>query len=54
MSVVSNTDEEEGLQEGEVEIPGEGLSDLASIAQQGDEDSWCIAGSWGHLEEDCS
>jgi len=34
--VASDTDEEEGSQEGEAEIPGEGLSDLESIDQQGD------------------
>jgi len=40
----SDTDEEEGSQEGEAEIPGEGLHDLASIDQQGDQNSGCIAG----------
>jgi len=54
MYVASDTDEGEGSQEGEAEIPGEGLSDLESIVQQGDENSGCIAGSWGRLEEDCS
>ena len=54
MYVASDTDEEEGSQEGEAEIPGEGLSDLESIDQQGDENSGCIAGSRGRLEEDCS
>jgi len=53
MYVASDTDEEEGSQEGEVEIPGEGLSDLESIGQQGDEDSSGIAGSRGRPEEDC-
>jgi len=53
MYVASNTDKEEGSQEGEVEIPGEGLSDLESINQQGDENSGCIAGSRGRLKEDC-
>jgi len=53
MYVASDTDEEEGSQEGEVEIPGEGLSDLESINQQGDEDSSYIADSRGCLEEDC-
>jgi len=52
--VASDTDEEEGSQEGEVDIPGEGLSDLESIDHQGDEDSGYIAGSRGRLEEDCS
>jgi len=54
MYVASNSDEEEGSQEGEAEIPGEGLSDLGSIDQQGDENSDCIAGSRGRQEEDCS
>jgi len=36
MYVTSDTDEEEGSQEGEAEIPGEGLSDLESIDQQVD------------------
>ena len=54
MYVASDTDEEEGSQEGEAVIPGEGLSDLENINQQGDEDSGCIAGSRGRLEEDCS
>jgi len=54
MYVASDTDEEEGSQEGEAEIPGEGLHDLESIDQQGDEDSGCIACSRGRLEEDCS
>jgi len=54
MYVASDTDEEEGSQEGEAEIPGQRLSDLASIDQQGDEDSGCIGGSRGRLEEDCS
>jgi len=31
MYVASDTDQEEGLQQGEAEIPGEGLSDLESI-----------------------
>jgi len=35
-------------------MPGAGLSDLESIAQQGDESSGCIAGSMGRLGEDCS
>jgi len=47
MYVASDNDEEEGSQEGEAEIPGEGLSDPQSIDQQGDEDSGCIAGSRG-------
>jgi len=54
MYVASDTDEEEGSQEGEAEIPGEGLRDLESIDEQGDESSGCIGGSRGHLEEDCS
>jgi len=54
MDVASDTDEEERSQEGEGEIPGEGLSDVESIDQQGDEDSGCIAGSRGGPEEDCS
>jgi len=53
MYVASDTDEEEGSQEGEGEIPGEGLSDLESIDQQGDEDSGCMAGSRGRLDENC-
>jgi len=53
MYVASDTDQEEGSQEGEVEIPGEGLSDLGSIDQEGDENSGCIAGSRSRLEEDC-
>ena len=52
MYVASDTDEEEGSQEGEAEIPGEGLSDLESMDQQGDENSGCIAGSSSRLEED--
>jgi len=54
MHVASDTDEEEGSQEGQAEIPREGLSDLASIDQQDDENSSCIACSKGRLEEDCS
>jgi len=54
MYVVSDTDEEEGSQEGEAEIPGEGLSDRESIDQEGDENSGCIAGSRGRLEKDYS
>jgi len=52
--VASDCDEEEGSPEGEAEIPGEGVSDLESIDQQGDENSGCIVGSKGRLEEDCS
>jgi len=54
MYVESNTDEEEGSQEGETEIPGVGLSDVESIDQQGDEPSCTGAGSRGRLEADCS
>jgi len=54
MYVASDTHEEEGSREGKAEIPGEGLSDLESIDQQGDKDSSCIAGSRGRLEEDYS
>jgi len=54
MYVASDTDEEEGSQEGEVDIPGEGLSDLEIIDEQGEESSGCMAGSRGRLEEDCS
>ena len=54
MYVTSDTDEEEGSQDGEAEIPSEGLSDLERIDQQGDEISGCIAGSKGRLEEHCS
>ena len=54
MYVASDTDEKKVSQEGEAEIPGEGLSDLESIDQQGDQSSGCIAGSRGRLEEDCS
>ena len=53
MYVASDTDEEEGSKECEAEIPGEGLSDLESIDQQGDENSHGIVGSRGRLEEDC-
>ena len=52
--VVSDTDEEEGLQEGEADIRGEGPSDLESIDHQRDENCCYIAGSWGCLEDDCS
>ena len=52
--VASDTDEEEGSQEGEEVIPGEVLSDLDTIDQQGDEDSGCIAGSTGPVQQDCS
>jgi len=54
MYVASDTDEEQGSKEGEADIPSEGLSDLKSIDQLGDENSACIAGSRGRLEEDCS
>jgi len=54
MYIVSDTDEEEGSQEGEGEIPGEELSDLESINKQADKGSGCIAGSRGRLEEDFS
>jgi len=54
MYVASDTEEEEGSQEGEAEIPGEGLSDRESMDHQGDENSGRRAGSMGHLEEDCS
>jgi len=54
MYVASDTDKEAGSQEGEAEIPREGLSDLESIDQLPDENSACIAGSRGRLEEDCS
>jgi len=54
MYVVSDTDDEEGSQEGEAEIPGEGLSEPESIDHQGDKYSGCIAGLRGHLEEHCS
>jgi len=54
MYVASNTDEEEGSQEGATEIPGVGLSDLESIDQQGDEPSGSVAGSRGLLDTDCS
>jgi len=53
MYVASDTDEEEGSHEGEAKIPGEELSHLQSIDQQGDEGDGCIAGSRGHLEADC-
>jgi len=36
MYVASNTDEEEGLQEGEEEVPGEGMSKLESIDHSSD------------------
>jgi len=39
MYVSSDTDVEEASQGGEAEITGEGLSDLKSIDQQGDEGS---------------
>jgi len=54
MYVASDTDEEEGSKEGEAYIPGEGLSDLESIDQHGDQNSGCRAGSRGRLEEDSS
>jgi len=54
MYVASDTNEEEGSQDGEAEIRGDLLSDLESIDQQGDENSGSIAGSRGCLEEDCS
>ena len=54
MYVASDTIEEEGSQEGKAEIPGEGLSDLESINQQGDEGSGFIVHSRGRVEEDCS
>ena len=54
MYVASNTEKEEGSQEGKAEIPGQGLSDLESLDQQGDENSGCIAGSRGRPEENCS
>jgi len=54
MYVASHTDQEDCSQEGEAEIPGEGLSDLESIDQQGDAISGCIARSTGCQEEVCS
>ena len=54
MYVASDNEEEAGSQEGEAGIPGEGVSDLESINQQGDEDSGRIAGSWDRLEGDGS
>jgi len=54
MYVASDTDEVEGSQEGEAEIPGEGLSNLASLDQQADESCGRIAGSRGRLEDNCS
>jgi len=53
MYVASNTDEEERSQEGEAEIPGQGLSDLETIDQQGNESSGCIASARYRPEEDC-
>jgi len=53
MYVALDTVEGEGSQEGEAEISGEGLSDLDSIDQQGDEGSHWIAGSRDRLDEDC-
>jgi len=50
--VVSDSDEVEGLQDDEVEIPGEGLSDLERIDQEGYKNSGCIAGSRGLPDED--
>jgi len=52
--VASDTDEEEGSQESEEEMPGEGLSDPESIDPQGDEGCGCIPGSRAGLEEACS
>jgi len=52
--VASDTVAEEGSPEGTADIPGEGLSDLESIHQQGDQHSDYIAGWRGRLEEDCS
>jgi len=54
MYVASDTDEEEGSQEVEAEIPSEGLSNLESLDQLGDEGSGPIPRSRGCLEEDCS
>jgi len=54
MYIASDTDKEEGSQEGDAVIPGEGLSDLESINQQGDESSGCIAGSMCRLDADCA
>jgi len=54
MYVAYGTDEAEGSQEGEVEILGEGLCDLESIDQQGDEGSGSIAGAMCLMEGDCA
>jgi len=52
--IASETDEEEGSQEGKAEIPGEGLRNLESIDQQGDASSGSIARSSARPEEDRS
>ena len=54
MDVASDTDEEEGSLEGDVEILDEGLDNLESIHQQVDKSAGCIGGSKWCLEEDCS
>jgi len=54
MYVVSDTDEEEGSQEGEADIPSEGLSDHERIDRQCDKYYGCRAASRSHAEEDCS
>jgi len=41
MYVACNTDEEEGLQDGEEEVPGEGMSKLENIDHPIDEESGC-------------
>jgi hypothetical protein len=51
MYVESDTDEEEGSQEEEAEVSGEGLSDLESIDQLGDQNSGCLEGSRGRQDE---
>jgi len=51
--VAFDTDAEGGSREGKADIPGEGLSDLESIEQQGTENSGCRAGSRGRLEVGC-
>jgi len=54
MYVASDSDEGEGSQEDEADIAGDRLSDVESIDQQGDENSSCLAGPRGRLEQHCS
>jgi hypothetical protein len=51
MYVESDTDEEEGSPEEEADVSGEGLSDIESIDQLGDQNSCCLEGSRGRQDE---